>query len=146
MPIGLILLDVNCIFNSQCTLFYPKPTIISMIFLFLVVYLKVWWFISCRKFICRHFMRSLLCKKMKCHRIFVWELQKVFQTFGGCIYHLSWLLVTEQYIYLLQFDMLTENIHKVRPNRPPKPPPVLKPTSPPFEPKRTTEDIPSTSA
>ena len=50
---------------------------------------------------------------------------------------------------MLQFDMLTEHVHKVRPNRPPKPPPVEKPTSPPVEPARATmkdKDVPSTSA
>lgn len=50
---------------------------------------------------------------------------------------------------MLQFDMLTEHVDKVRPNRPPKPPPAEKLTSTPVEPPRATakdDDVPSTSA
>ncbi|KAL0011029.1 hypothetical protein SO802_006137 [Lithocarpus litseifolius] len=46
-----------------------------------------------------------------------------------------------------KFDMHSEKVDKVRPNRPPKlPPPVPKPTRPSVDHIETAEDIPSTSA
>lgn len=45
-----------------------------------------------------------------------------------------------------QFDKNPDMADKVRPNRPPKPPPVEKPPAHPAEPMATTDDILSTSA
>ncbi|KAG6621523.1 hypothetical protein I3842_Q023500, partial [Carya illinoinensis] len=45
-----------------------------------------------------------------------------------------------------KFDIPSEEVDKVRPNRPPKPPPVPKPIQPPVDPNVTAEDVLSTSA
>lgn len=47
-----------------------------------------------------------------------------------------------------KFDILSEKVDKVRPNRPAKPLPVLKPIRPPVDPTPSVvpEDVPSTSA
>lgn len=70
-------------------------------------------------------------------KIFAWERQYLCQ--------LHYLVI---FTCMLQFDILSEKVDKVRPNRPAKPLPVLKPIRPPVDPTPSVvpEDVPSTSA
>lgn len=79
---------------------------------------------------------------------------------AGCGYKVSFLssvkamvailfgftFTTDLLMCILQFEIDTEEVDKVRPNRPPPPPPVAKPPPHVVRPGELTQDLPGTSA